>query len=264
MSGWFKLVTHFFMTKAEIIWAVAGATLQVCVVLLMVVRRPYFGQFPTFGVYLLFSVLSTAVQLSVQKSTTLLFDAYLVSEVPYTVLSFLALQEAFRSVFRNFYSLRWFKLSFPVIGILIVFVALLRAVFFRPAHDNPANVAFVSLEIAVAFLQFGVFCVFVLLVRFFHMRWQQHAFGIVLGFGIAAAGSLVFFLLRSEFGTILNRLVQTAVPVTYIIGVAIWLATFLREEPSSAANGDATPFTPEQMITELRRHTKAVKGILGR
>ncbi|HEX3094249.1 MAG TPA: hypothetical protein VHW72_16565 [Candidatus Angelobacter sp.] len=266
MSDWFKLVTHFSMNKAELILAVlavAGAVLQACVVLLLVSHR-YFRQFPTFGVYLLFSVLVTVVELSVQKSKALLLDVYLISEAPYIFLSFLACQEAFRSVFRNFYSLRWFKLSFPLIGILIVFVALLRAVFFRPAHDNPANVAFISLEIAVAFLQFGVFCVFILLVWFFHMRWQQHAFGIVLGFGIAAAGSLVAFLLRSEFGTILNRLVQTAVPVTYIIGVAIWLATFLREEPSGAANGEGTPFTPEQMITELRRHTKVVKGILGR
>ncbi len=226
------------MNKAELILAAAGAALQACVVLLLV-RRRYFGQFPIFGVYLLFSVLSTVVALSVQKSKALLSDVYWISEaLDMLFLSFLALQEAFRSVFRNFYSLRWFKLSFPLIGILIIFVALLRAVFFRPAHDNPANVAFVSLEIAVAFLQFGVFCVFILLVRFFHMRWQQHAFGIVLGFGIAAAGSLVAFLLRSEFGTILNRLVQTAVPVTYIIGVAVWIFTFLREEPSGAAKGE--------------------------
>ncbi len=250
------------MNKAEFILAVAGAVLQACVVVAMV-RRRYFGQFPIFGVFLLFSVFSTIVALSVQKNKVLLFDVYLVSESGNVFLSFLALQEAFRSVFRNFYTLRWFKLSFPVIGILIIFVALLRALFFRPAHDNPANVAFISLEIAIAFLQFGVFCLFILLVRFFHMRWQQHAFGIVLGFGIAAAGSLVAFLLRSEFGTNLNRLVQTAVPVTYIIGVVIWLATFLREEPG-AAKGDGTPLTPELMITELRRQTKAVKGILGR
>ena len=251
------------MNKAELILAVGGAALQACVVLLMV-RHRHFGQFPSFATYLLFSVLSTVVGLSVQKHKALLFDVYLVSESGYAFLTFLALQEAFRSVFRNFYSLRWFKLSFPAIGILIVFVALLRAVFFRPAHDNPANVAFISLEIAVAFLQFGVFCVFILLVRFFHMRWQQHAFGIVLGFGIAAAGSLVAFLLRSEFGTILNRLVQTAVPVTYIIGVVIWLATFVREEPSGAAKDDGAPLTPEQMIAELRRQTQVVKGILGR
>lgn len=252
------------MSKAELILAVAGAVLQACVVLLLVSHR-YFRQFPSFGVYLLFSVLVTVVELSVvQKSKALVLDIYLISESGYAVLSFLALQEAFRSVFRNFYSLRWFKLSFPLIGILIVFVALVRAVFFRPPHDNPANVAFISLEIAIAFLQFGVFCVFILLVRFFHMRWQQHAFGIVLGFGIAAAGSLVAFLLRSEIGTNLNRLVQIAVPLTYIIGVVVWLVTFLREEPSGAPKDGDTLFTPELMITELRRQTKAVKGILGR
>lgn len=251
------------MNKAEFILAVAGAALQACVVVAMV-RRRYFGQFPIFGVFLLFSVLSTIVALSVQKNKALLFDVYLVSESGNVFLSFLALQEAFRSVFRNFYSLRWFKLSFPVIGILIVFVALLRAVFFRPAHDNPANVAFISLEIAVAILQFGVFCVFIVLVRFFHMRWQQHAFGIVFGFGIAAAGSLVAFLLRSEIGKNLNQMVRIATPLTYIIGVVVWLVTFLREEPSGAPKGDGTALTPELMITELRRQTKAVKGILGR
>jgi hypothetical protein len=122
----------------------------------------------------------------------------------------------------------------------------------------------ISLEIAVGFLQFGLFCLFILLVRFFHMRWRQRAFGIVLGFGIAVAGSLVAFLLRSEFGKNLDAIVNITAPLSYIIGVAIWLVTFLREEPSSAAIGEDTPFTPEQMITELRRHTKAVKGILGR
>ena len=263
MSDWFKLVTHFSMTKAEVIWAVAGATLQACVVLLLV-RRRYFGQFPTFGVYLLFSVLSTVVELSVQKSKALLFDVYWISEPGYTVLSFLAFQEAFRSVFRNFYSLRWFKLSFPAVGILIVLVALFRAVFFRPPNHSPLAVTLISLEIAVAFLQFGVFCVFIVLVWFFHMRWQQHAFGIVLGFGIAAAGFLVPLLLRSEIGTRFDPVVRIAPPIAYSIGVAIWLATFLREEPTVETKGDSTPFTPEQMITELRRHTKAVKGILGR
>jgi hypothetical protein len=264
MSGWFKLVTHFSMNKAELILAVAGAALQACIVLLLV-RRRYFGQFPSFGAYLLFSVLSTVLALSVKENRKLLFYVYWISEAGYVVLIFLALQEAFRSVFRNFYTLRWFKLSFPVVGILIVFVALFRALLFRPAHDNnPLIVALISLEIAVGFLQFGLFCLFILLVRFFHMRWRQRAFGIVLGFGIAVAGSLVAFLLRSEFGKNLDAMVNITGPLSYIIGVVIWLVTFLREEPCSVANGEDTPFTPEQMITELRRHTKAVKGILGR
>jgi len=251
------------MTKAELTLPCVGIVLQLCVVLVLVGRRSYVP-FPFFFGYLLFGAISTAVNLAVRKNQLYYFYSYWVSEGLGILLTFLAIQEAFRSVFRNFYSLRWFKLSFPVIGILIVFVALLRAVFFRPAHDKPVNVALISLEIAVGFLQFGIFCVFILLVRFFHMRWQQHAFGIVLGFGIAAAGSLVAFLLRSEFGTNLNQMLRIATPLTYIIGVAIWLATFLRQEPKDETRGDSTPFTPEQMIAELRRHTQAVKGILGR
>ena len=242
---------------------VAGTALQFFL-FVQLFRIKAHREFPIFFIYVGFSVISAVTAVATGKHKNVYFYVYWISEALYVTLTFLALQEAFRSVFRNFYTLRWFKLSFPVIGVLIVFVALVRALFFRPAHDNPAAVALISLEIAVGFLQFGIFCVFILLVRFFHMRWQQHAFGIVLGFGIAAAGSLVAFLLRSEFGKNLDQMVRIATPLTYIIGVAIWLATFLREEPSGAPKGDGTAFTPELMITELRRHTQVVKGILGR
>ncbi len=251
------------MTKVELTLACVGIVLQLCVVLVLVGRRSYI-QFQFFFFYLIFGAVSTAINLAVREHAKYYFYSYWISEGLGVLLTFLAIQEAFRSVFRNFYNLRWFKVSFPAVGILILLVALLRAVFFRPPNHSPLAVTLISLEIAVGFLQFGVFCVFILLVRFFHMRWQQHAFGIVLGFGIAAAGSLVAFLLRSEFGKNLDPMVRIATPLTYIIGVAIWLATFLRREPSGAAKGDGTPFTPEQMITEMRRHTQAVKGILGR
>jgi hypothetical protein len=263
MSDWFKLVTHFSMNNIELILAVAGTALQLCLLLLLL-RHRYFGEFHFFSVYLLFSILSTILGLAVRNHSQLLFYVYWISEAIYIVVVFLVLQEAFRSVFRNFYNLRWFKLSFPGVGILIVLLAFLRAVFFRPANHSTLAVTLISLEIAVGFLQFGIFCVFILLVWFFHMRWRQHAFGIVFGFGIAAAGSLVAFLLRSEFGTNLNQMVRIATPLTYIIGVVVWLATFLRGEPSKPAKGSDSVLTPEQMIAELRRHTKTVKGILGR
>jgi hypothetical protein len=251
------------MTKVELTLACAGIVLQLCVVLVLAVRRSYV-QFPFFFFYLLFGAISTAVNLAVRENRLYYFYSYWISEGLGTLLTFLAIQEAFRSVFRNFYTLRWFKVSFPAVGILILLVALLRAVFFRPANSSPLAVTLISLEIAVGFLQFDVFCGFILLVRFFHMRWNQHAFGIVLGFGIAAAGSLVAFLLRSEFGKNLDQMVRIVTPLSYIIGVAIWLVIFLREEPSAAPKGDGAPFTPDEMITELRRRTQAVKGILGR
>ncbi|HEX3155013.1 MAG TPA: hypothetical protein VHV32_10325, partial [Candidatus Angelobacter sp.] len=90
------------------------------------------------------------------------------------------------------------------------------------------------------------------------------AAGIVFGYGVSAAGSLVAFLLRSEFGTKFDPVIRIAPPIAYIIGVAIWLATFLKAESGQPEIAWSTKLTPEQMITELRRHTKTVKGILTR
>jgi hypothetical protein len=263
MGDWFKLVTHFSMSNIELILAVAGTALQVLLILLLLWHR-YFREFRFFGLYLLFSVFSAVLGLAVRNHYQILFYVYWISEAIYIAVVFLVLREALRSVFRNFYAFRWFKLSFPSAVVLIVLLALLRAAFFRPPNHSPLAVTLISLEIAVGFLQFGIFCVFILLVWFFHMRWQQHAFGIVFGFGIAAAGSLVAFLLRSEFGTNLNAMVRIATPLTYIIGVVIWLVTFLKGEPSYVPRNVDSALTPEQMIAELRRHTKTVKGILGR
>jgi hypothetical protein len=101
-------------------------------------------------------------------------------------------------------------------------------------------------------------------MRLFHLRWGQHAAGIVFGYGVSAAGSLVAFLLRSGFGTKYDPVIRIAPTIAYIIGVAIWLATFLKAEPERPEAAWATKLTPEQMITELRRYTKTVKGILTR
>jgi len=143
-------------------------------------------------------------------------------------------------------------------------VAILRILL----HPRPALSLFtttvIGLEIAVGFLQFGIFSLFIVLVRLFHLRWGQHAAGIIFGFGVSAAGSLVAFLLRSEFGTRFNPLAGIAPPIAYIIGVAIWLATFIKAEPARPEAAWSEKLTPEQMITELKRHTKTVKGILGR
>lgn len=251
------------MNTFELIVAGIGTALQIALFALLLVRQSY-REFPFFFSYVGVAVLNAILTMTIRNNGSVYFWVYWTYEFFSIILAFLVLQEAVRSVFRNFYHLRWFKLSFPIIGFLMILVAILRQVFLKKVEIHPIMGTLIALEIAVGFLQFGLFCLFILLVRFFHMRWRQHAFGIVLGFGIAAAGSLVAFLLRSEFGKNLDQMVRIATPLTYIIGVAIWFATFLRGEPSVAVKGDGAPLTPEQMITELRRQTQVVKGFLGR
>lgn len=237
--------------------------MQAGLCLLLLIRRSY-REFPIFFLYSALSVVGAIAGLTVSNNTALYGTVYWTDEALGVFLVFFALQESFRSVFRNFLGMRWFRWLFPGIGLLMIVVAVLRTILLpRPAHSL-FTVIILALEIGVGFLQFGIFSLFIVLIRIFHLRWRQHPVGIVFGFGISAAGSLVAYLLRSEIGTNFDPVVRIAPPIAYIIGVAIWLATFLREEPSSTANGEDIPFTPEQMITELKRHTKAVKGILGR
>ncbi|HSK42914.1 MAG TPA: hypothetical protein VLA83_03390, partial [Candidatus Binatia bacterium] len=146
------------MNNIELILAVAGATLQTLLIVLLL-RRRYFREFLFFGLYLLFSLFSTLLGLAVRNHYQILFYVYWVSEAIYVVIVFLVLQETLRSVFRNFYGIRWFKLSFPTAIFLTVLLAFLRAAFFRPPNHSALAVTLISLEIAVGFLQFGIFCV---------------------------------------------------------------------------------------------------------
>lgn len=146
----------------------------------------------------------------------------------------------------------------------MLLVALLRAAFHPVSQAQLLTSTIISLEIGVGFLQFGIFFLFIVLVWFFHMRWRQQAFGVVLGFGVSVSGSLVAFLLRSEFGTKFDPIVRITLPMAYIMAVVVWLATFLRAEPLRPGADGPAALTPEQMASDLRRYTQAVKGILER
>jgi hypothetical protein len=249
--------------NTDLVLALVGTGLETFLCLLLITRRTY-REFPIFFGYTALSVIVTVALWGASKNTTFYSDIYWASEALSVVLAFLALNEALRSVFRNFLGMRWFRWLFPGIGIVMVSAAILRILLLpRPAFSL-FTTTIIGLEIAVGFLQFGIFSLFIILVRLFHLRWRQHAAGIVFGYGVSAAGSLVAFLLRSEFGTKFDPLVRIAPPIAYIIGVAIWLATFLKAESGRPEAAWAAALTPEQMIAELRRHTKAVKGILGR
>lgn len=251
------------MGNADLILALAGTGLATVLCLLLLIRRTY-REFPIFFSYIALTVAGTVALWAARNNATLYFDIFWGNEVLGVILAFLALQEALRSVFRNFLGMRWFRWLFPGIGIVMLSVAILRILLLpRPAFSLFTTTVF-GLEIAVGLLQFGIFIVFIALVRLFHLRWRQHAAGIIFGYGVNASGSLVAYLLRSEFGTKFDPVITIAPPIAYIIGVAIWLATFIKAESGRPEATWAETLTPEQMITELRRHTKTVKGILTR
>lgn len=243
--------------------SLTGTGMVVCLCILLLVRG-FQREFRFFTLCMLLSAVSTITLIMVRNNTSLYFGIYWPSQALGLVTVFLALQESFYLIFRNFLSMPWFRWLFPGIGVLMITVAFLRVTLHPVSEVRLLGAIIISLEIAVGLLQVGIFGLFVALVRFFHMRWRQHAFGVVLGFGISAAGELVVYLLRSEFGTKFNPIVRITPPLAYIGAVIIWLATFLRKKPAQPMRDKMLALTPEQMIFELRRYTRAVKGILER
>jgi hypothetical protein len=251
------------MKTVELVMSLAGTGLVVCLCIVLFVRR-FYREFRFFTLCMSLSVAGAITLIMVRNDPSLYFVIYWPIQALGILTVFFALQEAFHLVFRNFYPMPWFRILFPGVGILMIVIAVIRAAFHPVSEIGLIGAIIISLEIAVGFLQVGIFGLFIVLVRFFHMRWRQHAFGVVLGFGVTAAGELVVYLLRSEFGTKFNPLVRITPPLTYIAAVIIWLATFLRKEPGQLIYDKTLALTPEQMILELRRYTRAVKGILER
>jgi hypothetical protein len=180
------------------------------------------------------------------------------------LLIFFVIQEVFRAVLQRFYGLRWFRLVYPVASLALIAVGSMRSF---PHAGSPKELLIAqifSLEIAAGILQVGIFFLLLVLVQFFRLPWKQYTFGIAMGFGVSAAGSLVAFVVRSEFGTKFDPIFRFVVPLTYTIGVAIWLITFLWPVPKGSSDAMTPALTPEAVVSELRQYTRTVKEILKR
>jgi hypothetical protein len=267
-SGWFKLAT-LPMNTIELLLSFGSVTLQ-ALLLIILLLKDIQRRFRWFLAYLATNFLFGAALLLMfwlSSNQGLAYSViYWTGDALVTSLAIMACYDIFRVIFLNFFKLRGFRVVFPAASILLVLIGSIRAL----ANSGPTlNGNFLisqifSLEIVGGILQVGIFFLFLVLVQFFRVPWKQYTFGIALGFGVSAAGSLVAFIVRSEFGTKFDPIFRFVVPLTYTIGVAIWLLTFLWPVPKAQLEATAPALTPEAVVTELKQYTRTVKEILKR
>ena len=218
------------MGTGEAILALSNLALQACLAYFIFVRGLH-RQTRWFFIYTIYALVAEPLRFSVRHHEETYFYVYWATEALYTVLAFFAISEVFRGIFKSFYKIKGFWLLLPAVTILTFVTVALRLHRLLIVETYPIVGIIISSEIAVSFLQVGIFALFFFLVSFFHLGWRRHAFGIALGFGIVAAESLVAFLLRSEFGTEVDPIVRVTAPITYVIAVVVWLATFISRQP---------------------------------
>jgi len=251
------------MELRDIVLTLSGPVLTAWVAAL-VVRRKLHREFPFFFAYLALAVLVPLIRLSVSGHYATFFTVFWATEALYALLAVLALYEVFHEVFLPFYMLWWwFRLLFPSAAVFIAFISIRNAVR-HPAlqTSRPMEIVF-ALATAVNYMEAALFGLFFGLVLLLGVRWRSYPFGIVEGFGLSALGGLLAYGLRSEFGTKYNTLAIYAPPVAYVVGVVVWLDTFLRQPDPEVVHAWRDKITPEQLLAEAREYIRILKRFFG-
>jgi hypothetical protein len=230
----------------------------------VLVKRKLHREFPFFYTYVICAILVTVLRIYAASEYQLYFKVFWATEALYALLALFSLHEAFCDVFAlDYHTWPWFWMVFPG-SVLILSVIFVSHALLNPPAGAPRIIAVIlSFETVVNFVKGGLFLMFLALAwLLLGENWPTYPYGVVLGFAVSAAGSLVAYRLFSVFGTKLNWLGKYGPPVAYILAVLIWIAScFLPPEPKDRWRNFEDP---EKALATVRQYLMALKRIAGK
>lgn len=248
-----------FMQTANLTELSISLLLQIW--LIAVLLRRTWRQFPVFCIFVILEALAIGARLGTLWHYRAYFYAYWYTEAVVLPLSLGALHEVFHWIFEGLFRLWKFRLFYYGIIAAVLAIAVRNAVTHPPVQAHPVISMILDVSIAINFVRMGIIGLFIALERLLEMDYERHAYSIVIGFGISAIGSLIGFLTFSGFGPKVISLARNAPAVAYIIGLAVWVAGFIRPEPEGKEW--KPPMSPEQLLEEVQGYLRAL-GIFGR
>ncbi|HEY2235893.1 MAG TPA: hypothetical protein VGK01_20645 [Candidatus Angelobacter sp.] len=226
---------------------------------MLLVFRRFYEKYPFFLAYIFFSIIATVVGFSARNNYQTYFEIYWTTEALYALLALLALHEAFHAVFiQDFLHWKWFWMVFPG-TVLVLSAVFIGNALLHPAIQAPRLIVVIlSFGTVVNCVKGGLFLMFLGLAwLLLGKSWPTYPYGVVLGFAVSALGSVAAFWARSIFGTKFNVMGKYGPPVSYILGVLIWIAScFLPSEPRNRWAGFKDP---ENALATVRHYKKALK-----
>jgi hypothetical protein len=221
-------------------------------------------KFPLFFIYVISSLFSSILRFSASGNYQLYFKIFWATEALYALLALLALYEAFRQVFiLDYETWPWFWAVFPGTVLILCVIFVGHALLNQPAGAPRIIAVILSFETVVNFVKGGLFLMFFVLAwLLLGENWPTYPYGVVLGFAVSSAGSLLAYWLFSVFGTKLNWLGKYGPPVSYILAVLIWIAScFFPPEPKDRWRNFEDP---EKALATVRQYLLALKRIAGK
>jgi hypothetical protein len=239
---------------------IAGLSAHACVVILLCWRRAW-QDFPFFVAYQSYAASAMAVRVFTVFQPYYYF-VYWWSELGFLLLAIASAHEVFRHVFSGFYLLRWFRWCYYGGIFAAVSLAAINSAFYPPADMERLEANVLTLAIVINCLQVAIFSLFYVLTKVFAVSFRRYVFGIALGLGLAAAGSLFALVGRSKFGTSHENFVVYAPTVAYFVSLLVWLSAFVKAEPAEQTM--TPPMRPEEMAEEVGQYIAVLKGFFGK
>lgn len=242
------------MHTSNLIELAISLALEVWLVALLFKRRVR-RQFPVFFVFTVYATATTTIRLLTSFQYRVYFFVFWWTEAFVLLLSLAALHEVFYWMFEGFYRLWWFRLFYYGTVALALGIAIRNAFVSPPLQARLLIGLILDVNIASNFVLAGIVALFIVFQRLLVIEFRRYAYGIVMGFMVSSAGSLLGYLARSGFGTKAESFARYSSAVGYILGVAIWVASFIRPEPE---DNWEPPMSPERMLEEVQGYLGAI------
>ena len=208
------------------------------VVLVIIVSRRLYRQFPFFSAYIVQEIIQSAVMIALIASPAITGDQYTVAYAiafgVRAVFSLGVLYEIFIHMFCNHSMVeRWGKAIFRWAAVALLFGGLGLAALTGSYNDHLRFVVQL-LNRTTSILQCGLLCALFIFATHLGLSWRSHIFGIALGVGVLASTDLAASAIRSQTGLTYRLPLDYFVMAAYHFSVLIWIFYLLAPERSYA------------------------------
>lgn len=233
----------------------------IAVAALMIWRRLY-REFPLLFAYFALEICAAIVRRSfVFMYTTRsmpYFYAYWLTEAFTVLASFAVVYEVFLiRMFPSFHTTPIARYLLP--SLVLLALVLAGVMFFLAPHHAPKMLTVVvgKTTLALNVLQVALLLFFSVVLVAWGGGWEEHEFGIALGFGIYAITKLVTAAVRAKAGYAPTAIDQLPT-IGYFVALVIWAIYLSREYKRPDVE------VPVELVEKAQSWDKALKQIMGR
>ena len=188
-------------------------------------RRQLHREFPFFFNYVVFQVLSFAIEFPLRNSTNF-FYVYWTTTALSVAVTFAVLLEIFKDAFRPYEALRDLSIIlFRWCALVVLLVAGMWAITSWRANqiDNITNGIYM-VERSVRMMQCGLVFFMLLFSEYLGISRRNVVFGISVGFGFYAAVNMLVMTALADQTVISKSNLSRINSAAYVVSMLVWLA----------------------------------------